>query len=942
MERLIRLLLDKESWLMERMLHYASRHGFTAHAHALARDWRALTEAMSEGLSSPTGQEIETAVHSDWAQDPVTRFGLAEARLCRERGVEPSVFLELLIYCRRTYQDCVREFHPAGEDRDQMERIIMHLFDRIGLAFCSAWTRPGDEEVRTALASALWDVTNEKKRYLTFFESLAHPVLIVTADGILENMNRAASLLLDSQAIQSQAPCGRPRENEATRRSGLKTEVIFPWLTPFLRKILATAESTLSDTICMPCRPKDRTFRATMFRQPDASGKFGEFSIMLRDETERIEIRRQIVRAKEELERTFDTIPDLVFMIDPSGVILRANKSLADKLGLSPRTVVGKACRDLLGCTECRFEGSFCRTQDLPIAYPNIPGNYLIRANELRNADGEIVGRVIVARDVSATERIRATLMSVENKYKNIFDHAPVGIFQSTPAGTYLSVNTTMARMFGFKSPEDMLRSYTDIARQMYVRPEDRAAIFAEAMANDTIVAREVELLRQDGTPFWCRLHGRIARDDNGNMLHFEGFTEDVTVHHAVLQQLEENEKRFRSLAETMAQGLTQINSMGVMEYCNDHLCELFGASRETLLGTHLSDYVHEEDVAQCRAMFDQNICHLRDCRYDIRFKSAGKTLFTLVTPLALYDKDKSCRAYWLLILDITERKMIESQLLQTQKLEAIGQLAAGVAHEINTPTQYVMNNMWFIKEGVEQLGQAFAAYRDFVDNHGRRPEMSREALALKTREEELQVSFYVEELPAAISETLQGLDRISSIVNSVKQFAHPGHVRQQAVNLNELVANTVTLSRNEWKYVAEMSTDLDPELPPVLCEAQAIGQVLLNLVVNAAHAIVDVQRTSGRNGHITISTRKVPQGAEIRVHDTGAGIPVHAREHIFEPFFTTKPVGKGTGQGLFIAHRTIVAEHGGAIRFETEIGQGTTFIITLPVEGKDHDEHLV
>lgn len=939
MKPLVELLRSKETWLMERILEYATKHGFTAYTSTLIEAWRisiaGLTEAISNGLSGKAGQEIEITVHSDFTHDPVAHFGLVEAQRHRERGVELGMFLGLFVYYRQTYQDCVREFIPASGERDRMEHVLVRLFDRISLAFCSAWAQSGDEDVKAAMASTLRSMTNEKNRLQTFFESLQQPVIFLAVDGTLENMNRAAELLLDPQAIHGHVYYGQRMEGEKQHHVGRKAENVFPWLVHFLHKAMASSEPALSETITMPCSPKDRTFRAVMSHHPDVSGKFSGFSILLRDETERIEIRRQIVRAKEELERTFDTIPDLVFMVDPSGVVQRANKSLANKLGLLPKAVVGRTCQELLGCGECRLEGQICTSQDLPVVYPNVPGSYLVRTNDLRNADGNIVGRVVVARDVSATERIKTTLQAVENKYKSIFDHAPVGIFQSTPHGTYLSVNTTMAHIFGFDSPADMIQNYTNIAQQMYVRPQDRADLIAEGLNTSVILAREIELLRRDGSRFWGRLQGRLARDLEGNVLHFEGFVEDVTERHIFLQQVAQNEERFRSLAETMSQGLVQTDSKGVVEYSNDHLCKLLGVDRTVLLGTPIMNYVHEEDHILCREIFDQNVCHMRDCQYDIRFTSLGKTLFTLVTPLALYGKDNKISGYWVLILDVTERRMLESQLLQTQKLEAIGQLAAGIAHEINTPTQYVMNNMWFIKEGVEQLGHAFAEYRGFTDKIGHFHDLSPEILALKAREDELQVSFYVEELPAAVSETLQGLDRISGIVSSVKQFSHPGHDRQQAVNLNELVANTVTISRNEWKYVAEMSTDLDPELPPVHCVSQEIGQVLLNLVVNAAHAIMDVQQKQGKNGHITISTRKMSDSAEIRVQDTGSGIPVHARDHLFEPFFTTKAVGKGTGQGLFIAHRTIVTEHGGTIHFETEIGQGTTFIITLPLEGR-------
>jgi PAS domain S-box-containing protein len=658
--------------------------------------------------------------------------------------------------------------------------------------------------------------------------------------------------------------------------------------------------------------------------------------VVLHDETDRLRSKDMILQAKEELERTFDTISDMVFLVDNQGVIRRINKALASRLGLSPREVVGRTCIEVLGVEDCHARGRERQTPDLPVRYSNLPGVFMVRSNSLFDAGGECIGKVVVARDVTASERIRETLLAVESKYKSIFDHAPVGIFQSTVEGTFLSANVTMAAMLGFMSTEEMIRHYSDGGSQMYVVPEDRARLMAEGLDKGAVTAKELQFTRRDGRTFWGRLRGRIVRGSIGEVMYFEGFLEDVTVPRAARENLAQSEHRFRSLAENMHQGLVQTDRLGLIEYCNDHFCKIVGQAREDLLFAPFSELVHREDREFCLDIFERNASFLPGARFDLRFKVEGELRFTIASPVALSTSEGESRGFWILVLDITERKLLEAQLLQTQKLEAIGQLAAGIAHEINTPVQYVVNNMWFIKEGLEQLGKALAAYRESavrVDGTGHGKAQGPDMTAM---EEELQVPFYLEEIPAAISETMQGLDRIAAIVGSVKRFAHPGHDRHSQVDLNELVTQTVTVSRNEWKYVAEMNTDLDPALPPVVCSSQEIGQVLLNLVVNAAHAIMEARGDSGEIGRITIGTRRINGMAEIRVRDSGTGIPEHARNHLFEPFFTTKPVGKGTGQGLFIAHRIVVGDHGGTIRFETETGQGTTFIISLPIEGRE------
>ena len=192
---------------------------------------------------------------------------------------------------------------------------------------------------------------------------------------------------------------------------------------------------------------------------------------------------------------------------------------------------------------------------------------------------------------------------------------------------------------------------------------------------------------------------------------------------------------------------------------------------------------------------------------------------------------------------------------------------------------------------------------------------------------------YLVEEIPRAIEQSLEGVQRVTEIVGAMRDFSHPGSDQKSLVDLNHAINNTVTVSRNEWKYVAEMELDLDPSLPEVLCIPGEINQVLLNIIVNAAHAITDALEQKNLNkGTISIATHKRDGLVAIHISDTGAGIPKDIQHRIFDPFFTTKDVGKGTGQGLAIAHRVVTEKHGGFLRFETDQNTGTTFIIELPL----------
>jgi len=282
------------------------------------------------------------------------------------------------------------------------------------------------------------------------------------------------------------------------------------------------------------------------------------------------------------------------------------------------------------------------------------------------------------------------------------------------------------------------------------------------------------------------------------------------------------------------------------------------------------------------------------------------------------------------------ERQMMDLQLRQAQKMEAVGQLAAGIAHEINTPTQYVGDNTQFLKDAFANLTGALKGYSELIaaaKQNALTPEL------LKHAEEVLAASdlkYHIEQIPAAINETLEGIARVTKIVRAMKEFSHPGGKEKAAADLNKAIDSTVTVARNEWKYVADMVLDFDPNLPLVPCFISEFNQAVLNLIVNASHAISDALRNrSEKKGTITIRTCLDGDYAEVRVSDTGTGIPEAHRQRIFEPFFTTKDVGKGTGQGLTVVYGSIVKKHGGTVTFETEMGKGTTFILRLPLASK-------
>ncbi len=282
----------------------------------------------------------------------------------------------------------------------------------------------------------------------------------------------------------------------------------------------------------------------------------------------------------------------------------------------------------------------------------------------------------------------------------------------------------------------------------------------------------------------------------------------------------------------------------------------------------------------------------------------------------------------------VADLKNAQARLLQAQKMESIGQLAAGIAHEINTPTQYVSDNVAFVKSATESLLSVLDVALGLVDavrDHAPADRLRQ----LQDTTESVDLDFLREQLPDAFTQCADGLRRIATIVAAMKAFSHPSRGSKSEENIAELVHTTLVVARNELKYVADVEEEHDPDVPRVACLRDEISQVVLNLAVNAAHAISESLGPGRERGRIHVATRATDEYVEIAVADDGTGIPESIRDRIFDPFFTTKSVGRGTGQGLAMAYN-VVEKHKGRIFFETEPGRGTTFYVRLPRHGFD------
>ncbi len=315
-----------------------------------------------------------------------------------------------------------------------------------------------------------------------------------------------------------------------------------------------------------------------------------------------------------------------------------------------------------------------------------------------------------------------------------------------------------------------------------------------------------------------------------------------------------------------------------------------------------------------------------------------GRTRKVLaLTVTRLQNPEPRLRGCVLMFRDCTEQLRIDAQLALSQKMESIGRLAAGIAHEINTPMQFIGDNRRFLADAFQELVTLLQAYRSAMNPaEGQMPAESARERVLEL-ERSSDISFLIDEVPQALSQMEDGIKRVSTIISAIKSFSHPSKGSRSSADLNRGIEDTVTISRNEWKYAADLVTVLSPSLPTVPCYLDQINQVVLNMIINSTHAIEDsIKAGRYKKGKIIISTGIRDQHAMITIRDDGAGMPAEILPRVFDPFFTTKPVGKGTGQGLAIAHDIIVQRHGGRIEVESEPGNGTTFRLFLPLKIPD------
>lgn len=414
----------------------------------------------------------------------------------------------------------------------------------------------------------------------------------------------------------------------------------------------------------------------------------------------------------------------------------------------------------------------------------------------------------------------------------------------------------------------------------------------------------------------------------------------EATIAQSTAHLLSTNEE-LDSLLNAISSLLIGLDAKGNVTRWNAAAAAILGISQTDTRGKPFIDLPIEwEQPAEIREILNTKSKVSARAETSIK-RQSGETRILGLSAYPIGSPDDP-RGLLLLGADLTEHKIVEHQMAQSQKLEAVGQLAAGVAHEINTPMQYLGDNTEFLHNKVSKLAPLLESYGTILDLAEQSGDKVELVASAKENLKKLKIKSFVPQVLEAISDSRDGVKHVSRIVKAMKEFSHPGQEDKTSLDINNSLESATAVSTNEWKYVADLELDLDTSIPLVCGFPGELNQVFLNIIVNAAHAISDANDggASGK-GTITISTRSDDESVTVSIGDSGTGIPEDIRQRIFDPFFTTKEVGKGTGQGLSIAHSVVVQKHGGAITCESTLGQGTTFTITLPIDGGDNSPEV-
>jgi PAS domain S-box-containing protein len=626
----------------------------------------------------------------------------------------------------------------------------------------------------------------------------------------------------------------------------------------------------------------------------------------------------------ERLEGLSQASNEIVVLVDPEGRIAQANDRASEGYGYPLDELLGMSVTELRAPeVAAGLEGARAR-EAKAARYTTLHRRRdgSVFPVEVSSRAFQMAGRCYLqclVRDLTEERRARAVIDHQAMLLENLHD-AVIGLDADVRITSW---NASAERIYGWPREEVIGYRIEDVLPAAFVDGSSHADVVRRANSVGPVT---VEVRRQNRAGAWVDVESTLVplRASGEAIGGYVVVSRDISRRKRAELALRASQARMNRILETSNEGVWIVDARGITQFANARIAELYGLEQREMLGhsfVELSPAAARDAARADLAALQRGEagrCELRLPRPD------GSTVTLLFSRTVLRDEQGKVEGGAAFFVDLTEQRRVEQELQQSNRLEAVGRLAAGVAHEINTPIQYIGDNTTFLKD-------AFTALRAFVE---RARAAGTDPATLERTAAELDLDYLLERVPGTLDRTLEGVERVATIVRAMKEFAHQDQREVVPSDLNRALSATLEVARNEYKYVADPKVELGP-LPLVTCRPGDLNQVFLNLIVNAAHAMAEANQGTGRRG--VLGVRTSVSGAEVlvEVSDTGTGIPAKIHERIFEPFFTTKEVGRGTGQGLALA-RSIVTQHGGQLTFTTAMGKGTTFQVRLPVEPRD------
>jgi PAS domain S-box-containing protein len=659
------------------------------------------------------------------------------------------------------------------------------------------------------------------------------------------------------------------------------------------------------------------------------------------DVTEQVRYREALAAQHNFLRMVIDNLPQLIYTKDTESRFTLANKAVATLLtgGADPSKLIGKTDADFYR------PGLWVKyyNDEQEVMHTNKPMVNIIEPCEdrdgrrrwnnttkipLHDEKGNVIGLIGIGSDFTqfkkSEEQLRLQATALET--------AADGVIIADRQGTIIWANSAMATISGYNMSEIIGANprifKSGCQTQDFYRQLWRTITSGQSWKGEIINRRKDGMLRTE------EISITPVPNETGRITHFVSICRDITERQLLRQEM----SRIYAAVSGAKDGILLLSRGNKPLFINKAFTTLLGYTINELPAEVIATIIRVEDDSPAETeTSDTRI------RQDELLSLSGDAIPVEIRDWPVIGDDDAFLGQVYFIRDLRDErrrddaeKMMEIRLRQAQKMEAIGQLAAGIAHEINNPIQFVGNNTTFLKG-------AFADLTRLIDEQTRALEktlVGTDLAGINALKEDIDYEYLKKEVPAAMDQTLDGIRRVTEIVKAMKDFSHPGSKNRQRMDINKAVQDAILVSKNEWKYNSEVETNLAPDLPNIMCLTNEMNQAILNILVNAAHAISEaVAKGIRTRGLIKIKTEFDDRNVRIFITDNGTGIPKSIQNRVFEPFFTTKEVGKGTGQGLTIAYDVVVHKHGGELSFKSVENEGTTFTISIPISEKAETE---